>query len=406
MTARPLIAALWLAACTQSPSDRAPRATFWSAQDWDDAARRGASLGEWSARSFITPAGQPLALLSDPYAAGVVGQRTDFDGLNVLPAFAEGAPAAYLVAEVFANWAPLWIQPLYVPVTAWDAADPASKALPGALPVFSVGVHATFYSPYWRVTYAVVPADTPPDALTARKAVLDRASELHPGPSKVCSFVPEGLRPAVAQGAEASVQPLTGQAVESVQVVKWWADGVQATAIDFGTDRFESDGDGEVAETALFAFASLDATGQRRLLELPKVGGVGPFRSGKTGRAPGNRPAFGSLWRLHTALLPATAGVFVPSSLPALRAKVLADGLAAPRPAAAIEARADARDFLLRVALNPTCFQDAAAFPATCAFLDSQAAIERLLPTTAFTLEPTVMNGPLLVFNGQKVPFP
>src|SRR3990172_5769912 len=123
--------------------------------------------------------------------------------------------------------------------------------------VFWAGVEASFYAPYWLVTYAVVPADTAPEVLTARKAVLDRASELHPGPSKILSFVPEGLRPAVAQGAEASVRPLTGQPVGSVLLAKGWADGVEAMALDFGTDRFEWDEDGEVAQTALFAFATL-----------------------------------------------------------------------------------------------------------------------------------------------------
>jgi hypothetical protein len=176
--------------------------------------------------------------------------------------------------------------------------------------------------------------------------------------------------------------------------------------MNYGTDRFEWDENGVVIEDPIFAFATLDAAGAYRMLDLPKVGGVGPYRSGQKGAAPGNKPRFGALWRVYTALVPATAGVFVPSTMEALRQKVLAGGgVTVPAIDPAIEARADAADYVLRVALAPACFANPAAFPGACQFLDSQEALETLLSPQSIERTLTTVNCPFVEYAGQKVPY-
>ncbi len=396
-----------LAACDVAATGL--RSGFWPLRFWAEEAKgQEAFVNEYGipARDIVTPAGEPLPFLSDPFGPAEVRQRADHDGLNVVPGYSEGKPAAYLTAEVWMDWPPIWVQPLYLPVSEWDAAAPGSKLLPGALPVFSVGERSTFYSPFWVVYYAVVPPGTDPGTLKTSKAVLDVASALHRGPTKTCSIVPEGLLAAVAEGATAPVHPFTGGEIQPVRLGAAWADGIRVSVLDFGVDRFEYDEGGIVEETPFFAL-SVAAVDGRKMLPVPKVGATAPFKSGRKGRAPGNRPAFGSLWRIYTALVPPTAGVFVPSSLPALRQRVLdVGGVTVPAIAREIEARPDVRDYLLRVALKPACFSDPASFPHGCDFLDSQEAVEGLLPEHAFERLPMTVNCPWVHYAGQKVPYP
>lgn len=407
-------AALVAAGCTSTvPAHE--RAEFWTLEDFEHAAPGsgygyGGQAVDWGgilSDSVITPAGYPLPFLSRPYAAEVAVQSEAGMGLNVFPCYCEGKPAAYAIAEVWTNWPPIWVQPLYLPVTAWDAANPGGKRVEGALPVFAVDEESTFYSPYWIVYFAVVPPETPAADLRTSKAVLDRATELHRGPAKVCSVAPEGLSLAVANGAAGPVHPFTGVEAQTPRVGQAWAEGREVGVLDFGADRFEWDEGGVVEETAMFTLATVGPDGERHPLPVPRVAGVGPLRSGKQAKAPLNRPAFGSLWRLHTAVVPRTAGAFVPSSLPELRQKVRdAGGLLVPDLHPEIQERPDARDYLLRVALDPTCFADPARFPDECRFLDSQAAVEGLLPWDAIRAEATQVNGPLVVHDGAKVPYP
>lgn len=410
-----LIALAAAASSCTAGSEEYAQSEFWVVRDFVDAAKRPVAeypgpnsvWGGVRVGTAVSPRGALLPFLSAPYSPVETRQSSAFDGLTVFPAFAEGAPAAYVVAEVWTDWTPMWVQPVYVPVTEWDPADPGSKRVEGALPVFSVGERSTFYSPYWVVTFAVVGPDAKQEDLTTPKAVLDRATGLHPGPGKNCSIAPEGVQLAQAEGATGPAHPFTGAPAQTPRVGRAWAHGHEVAYLDFGADRFEWDANGIVEETAIFALATATSSGGRRMLSVPKVGGVGPLRSGKKAKAPGNRPAFGSLWRVYTALVPATAGAFVPSTLPALRQKLLDEGgLQVPQVAAEIEARPDAADYLLRVALDPTCFADPPRFPGGCQFLDSQAAVESLLPQQAVRVEPVIVNCPLVVYGGQKVPYP
>src|SRR5205085_8845979 len=105
--------------------------------------------------------GQPLPLLSPPFAGAPALQRPDVDGLNVYPAFSEGQPAAYTTTEVWQHFPAVWLQPLYIAITGF--VDGAPKFLPAAAPIFGVGTRTRFYSPYWQIYYVTVPADLRPD---------------------------------------------------------------------------------------------------------------------------------------------------------------------------------------------------------------------------------------------------
>jgi hypothetical protein len=80
--------------------------------------------------------------------------------------------------------------------------------------------------------------------------------------------------------------------------------------------------------------------------------------------------------------------------------------VATPPVDSAVAARADAPAYLLRVALDPTCFADPARFPADCQWLDSQSAIEGQLPESSITKGEFALNCELVTLNGQAVPNP
>jgi hypothetical protein len=68
-----------------------------------------------------------------------------------------------------------------------------------------------------------------------------------------------------------------------------------------------------------------------------------------------------------------------------------------------IEARADAKDYVLRVALNPDCFKDPARFPTACRWLDSQASVETNLAASSLVRQDVLFTSPVLFYDGRKV---
>src|SRR5262249_12100513 len=138
---------------------------------------------------------------------------------------------------------------------------------------------------------------------------------------------------------------------------------------------------------------------------LPSVLGNGPLGAGRPPRFGAlGVPQFGALTRIHLTLLPSTAAVFIPSSLEPLRAYYRE--LGRPRVVdihAAIEARADAKDYVLRVTMNDDCFSDPSRFPAGCRWLDSQAAIEANLSPLNIQRQDILLTSPLVYYNGQRV---
>ena len=346
----------------------------------------------------IVPAGARLALLSSPYSeiASVV-QRDDQSGLTVFPAFSEGKTAAYMTTEVWQNFDEVWLQPLYIPV----------GGAPGSKPIFGVDATTRFYSPFWQIWFFTPPAGK---IFKSAKEIFDSGAALTPGPGKFCAITRDpAIFGAQAQGAAGPVRPLTNEPVGAPGNNAAYVNGELVWFIDLGNNRFTWAYDTLVVdETPLFAFARADGTA----LDLPKVGGTGPWKHPSCdghGHAfdginscptvVGGKPQFGALWRIWQVLLPtdssATLDVYVPASQPSLRAYVQSQGFAATVPAA------DDAQYSMRVALDgKTCF--VTTFPA-CKWLDSQNAIEGLLPDWRTTKTGTDVACPLVLFNGKAI---
>lgn len=376
MKARAL-ALLLCAAC--APGEKPPPAKLWTVEDIQRLAREGKSFAGMPASNVIALRGQPLPLLSPPFADAVQTQRSDRDGLNVFPAFSEGLPAAYTTTEFWQGFESVWLQPLYFAIQGFE--NGAVKGHPGVRAIFSVGTRTRFYSPYWQIHYVVVPDGDTARSLRSTKAVLDSGYPVIPGPGTFCALAPPDVQLAQAEGDNVSVRPLFGDRV-SARYFPAWLEGEEVYYVDFGRNRFTWDEAGRIDESALFDFVGRADDGSFYSLGLPRVGGTGPLHSNTPPRVTNGRPQFGALWRIHQALLPAGAGVFIPSSRAALRSAVMASSRIdsiAPPVAPENEARVDPRDYTLRVASNPSCFLDTTpmtGFPASCRWLDSQAAVE------------------------------
>ena len=141
----------------------------------------------------------------------------------------------------------------------------------------------------------------------------------------------------------------------------------------------------------------------------PPGGGTGPLFSGRAPVAPGNRPLFGSLWRLHAVNLPPSARVFVPPERrPEWEARNGGPGLGplvAGPPAGLVATTAELDEHAFKVLLDDTCLPGAlaAADLARCPWLDSQEAIERHLGHVLYPSE-VLVACPYLSFGGAAVP--
>lgn len=397
-----LALALAAAGCVK-PSDEAP-ARVYTLADIREAARNHQMLGEnVSSDGMIAFRGQPIPLRSRPWATTDALQSPDVDGTTLFAAFAEGQPAAYITTEVWYDRDQVWVQPIYIPVTRWDPAKPFAAKVPGALAVFAPGAESSFYSPYWRIEYAVVPEGTSPADLRTPKDVLDRTTEVHDGPLNLSSVVPLDMAPAAPAG-DVPRRPLTGEAVGRVRVSTALVDGEKVGVFNYGNDRFTADESGVVAEAPIFHWVAPDPSGQLADVGLPAVAGVGPLYSGASPDVDHGVPRFGGLWRLYLAELPAGAAVFVPPALVEERGRLTSAGVSAPVPddAAANDPRAP--QYALRVASDPRCFEGDGGFPDACTWLDSQHAVEQTLPATAIHQTDTTLTCPLVEYLGQPVP--
>lgn len=331
--------------------------------------------------------------------------------LRISPAVSEKAGAAYVTTEVWSNVPAVWIQPMYILVTAWNADDPLSNYLEGAPWIYTVGPGSAFYSPFWRVYWAVVPPDTDPLKYTSSRQLLDDHVELHEGSGRLVALVPDGtaLEPA-AQSLPGRIgrEPALG-APQVRTADRLDGQSTPVSALDFGANRFSWNEKLEVVAQPLFVLQARQPDGSWARAGAPNVGGTRSLFTQQAPIAPKNRPYFGSLWRLHTVHLPANdnAGLFLPKALDAARTEVAAGlhGLALP----AIDWEPDAAEVdlvnahALQVALNAkTCFATREAFD-TCRWLDSQAAIEAALPAG---IAPTgiLATCPFVSYGGAMVP--
>lgn len=401
MTARASWALAVALAAACSPERPPPASTLYTLDDMLTAARAGGTIDGIPALALVTPASQALPGFSPPYAAAAQFQSANNDGINVMLAFSEGQPAAYVITEVWHHLPALWIQPLYRAAT-FDQRGPT--VVPNGRAVFGVGAKTRFYSPFWRVIYFELPPGANVDDFRSEKQILDAKLPLHEGAGRLCSIAPEGVEPARPASSAAALRPLFGDRVGAVHSRVAWLDGQEIWFVDFGNDRFTWDEQtGIINESALFKLSVRATDGSLQPVDLlPGVGGTGPLYAHAPEDAPNGRPRYGALWHEYNVLIPAGAGVFVTSQRAALRAQVAAAGVLAPPVDPAIEARPDAASYQLRVARNPACFTDPANFPATCRWLDSQSAIEEL-PVATIADTDRWLSCPFVHYDGKAV---
>jgi len=147
----------------------------------------------------------------------------------------------------------VWAQPLYVLVTGFDPRG-APVALPGALPIFSVGPSSRFYSPFWQTYYATVPAGTDPASVRSADRIVAAGYPLTPGPLRLASIGTRELGLSHPAG-KPPVHPFTNDALVDHVAQQGFADAGLVFFVDFGASRFRVDDRNVVQETAMVHLA-------------------------------------------------------------------------------------------------------------------------------------------------------
>jgi hypothetical protein len=396
-------------ACGPSGQGSEPPPHIWTLRQVREVSLLSGTIAGVPATEWVTPRGQPIPQWSPPFSETPLLQSGQQDGLNVLPAFSEGRPAALAVAEVWERVPEVWAQPWYVLVTAYEPSNPMQYRLKDSAPVVDIEEESLFYSPFWEIIFVVVPEDTPPDRYTSATALLSARLPMHHGGGLLAPLAPADVLPAVAESLPGPIRPLTGEAVGGARQGETWLHGRRVPFLSFGSGTFtwstESGRLGLIDEAALYVFAGAGSDGQPTPLGLPMVIGTGPRGAGRPARvSAAGVPQFGALTRPHLALLPTSAGPFVPGTLGLLKDTLRSErGVNVVDVHPDIEARADAKDYVLRVALNPDCFKDPARFPGACRWLDSQAAVETNLAPSSLVRQDVLFTSPILFYDGKKV---
>jgi hypothetical protein len=335
-----VIGLLTLAAC--APNE-APPAKLWSVRDMHEAKNLEADFGGWTPRRLVVPVGFPLFFEEN----AVTVNNT---GMVVQPGVADGASAPFVITEVWKDHPVPWVQPVWVPRRRDGA------VMPQLINVFPVSDDSTFYSPFWQLE-VVVSDDFQPDNVgfrSAREALAMMsapANERIPGPLVYCPVVPADIL--FAAGAGGLRDPITGAPLQRMDALnEAWSEGERIFYAGIGVDRFPVSEQLPVASRAYFFVKSPGAA----VLPVAAV-------------LPSSPRAHSFLTRVD-AVLPAKAGVYVPTSRPNLRGRLLGEGVPAPVPSlvnGTLEARA------LQVAADASCFTTGAI--AQCVWLDSEAAL-------------------------------
>jgi hypothetical protein len=281
-----------LGGCSQAPAP--PAAQLWTLFDVQALYGGGAPGSKALAANAGLPGGIPLDLIANPPTPD--GSST----LAVRTAWANSQLVAFLTTEVWANYAQVWMQPAYVPVTRASAGDPL-QLLGGAWrPIFSVGASSAFYSPYWQIVYAEVPAGTAPETLTSAKQILDGGYPLTPSEGRTMPLVPDGVAlPSVAE-LPTNVKRGTG-----------YFDGAPVSFLQFGASTFAWDPSTNVVQEApIYVLTFIGPDGS--VLASPSIPTVlGAGRSGSGIPLPGGGQRNSTYYRVHTVVVPSTARVFV-----------------------------------------------------------------------------------------------
>ncbi|HEY0710862.1 MAG TPA: hypothetical protein VGG33_28920, partial [Polyangia bacterium] len=217
---------------------------------------------------FLKARNQPLAAgQSTLFRAGFPPSYflSSEDAIRIAPAFTETFPSAYISTDVWVNFDRVWVQPLYVFVSAWDPARPTNHLLD--LPwVVPVGATSGFWSPYFQVTYVEVPAATTETRFRTVRDILDAGVRLHQGGTRLVSLLPS---PNMAPEDPARVLLPTLRSPDRLGLPvqrRLWVTGKRRptlqAALDFGADRFQVDEAETVIEQPLFFFFGRDQAGQ------------------------------------------------------------------------------------------------------------------------------------------------
>ena len=384
-----------VAACESVPDSE--RSRIWSPVDLVEAARAGQPVAGLDAGSLVVPGGAPIPWLSPPHTSSVAVQPPGSDGLVVVPAWLAGDSAAYVVAEVWQNVPEAWLQPWYVIFQVPPGGPPAVR-VQGADAVIDVVPPSFFYSPFWQFINVVIPPGASPDGYRDARTLVDPSLPRTEG-NALLAAVPAGDAGLAAPADTAPVRPLSGDAVATPRVIRFWVRGVHDSSLAFGSGGFSWTEDGRIVAVPLYRFIRSDG----RTLLIPDVLGTGPegrpepLAFGATGA-----PRSGAFSHLVLVVPPTSAGVFLPAGAPLRDAAVLSGALQTPEPAPEIAARPDAPQYIGRVALNPTCFSDVAGFPGSCRWLDRQEAVEAALRDRR--PQPVWFTSPLVGYAGGPVP--
>jgi len=374
------------------PSDGAldeDRTRLWTLFD----VRRALDEGRRIAAGYALPDGidphEILELAADGTAT-----------LRIIPAFSEGAPAAYVMPELWGDFYDVWVQPWYVLITAWDANNPGQNRArqtdgSAAPPIFDVGPGSLFYSPLWRVSYALLPPGADPARYVSSREIFQDQLALYPGALITRSVHPDSVQLGAAPAVHPFLQAPVARFLSDPPPA--WIDGQLMGAFGEGSGNFTAEDGLAADETPLYELAQRGPDGAPVPLGAPRVMGSGPPFAGRAADAPGDRPRFGAYSRLYVAVAPATAAAFDPGASPDAAAALADAGI-------------DPQAYRGRVAANAVkvapadvaCFDDP-GFPAGCAWLDSQARIEATLGPTNIQRTEVSACTPLVFYAGKGI---
>jgi len=371
-----------LGACSQGPAPADPK--LWTLFDVQALDARSAP-GPLAPDDGL-PGGIPLAQLLS--GSALVGRD----------AWDEGYQTTYVTTEVWSNFDRVWMQPAYVPVTGWIGGTPQPLDAGNVLrPIFSVGPHSGFYSPFWQIVYAQVPTGTPPGSVTSARQVLDAGYGLTPGEGRTMPLTPDGI--------SGGGNPGTG-----------WVDGVPVSFLDFGTATFSWDAENVVQELPLFVFTVAGNDGQPHVLsEMPKVLGTTP--PGLGGGPPpnvgpdGGQPRYSAFWRIYTVAVPPFGTIFAPAATDlGMELKTL--GIEQPTYPNDIESAAAAQlaTYLGRVTVDridpttglPACFASFSSL-SSCTWISVQADLESKLDVSTNQRTGITVSCPVIEAEGSSV---
>jgi hypothetical protein len=332
--------------------------------------------------------------------------------------FTHGYKSAYVTTEVWAGFDEVWVQPAYVAVKDYPAGA-APARLTGVSgkwrPIFGVGPDSAFYSSFWQTIYFRIPDQDDVDTFNSVRDVFARGFDLRPAEGRVMALAPDTVDVPPRQEMKDGLDGVGGPSKGGVGVY----DGQPQPFLDFGTGTFDFETDLVVEEVPLYVWVARDANGELQTLDMPTVGGSGPPYSGREPLVVDGKPKYGSYWRIYTVEMQPGWKVFVPPDFSEERGRLPAYIYDDPesRYAADLQnldagGKLSYDDWVGRVATNPDCFKDTNAIDPSneaanaCRYVDSQAAIERLVPAGDIRRTGIVVTCPFIMYNYRAVVLP